>query len=194
MLETEERIIQAAVETFQKYGTHRTTMADVAKQAGLSRQTLYATFASKVELIDKTLQYVSRRCLDHAEKRLINCKNLEEQLDVYFDETIIRPFEWIQSSPEASDLWKTPPPLKRKTINTTMHEHVEFVARLFVPYAAFIGRTNQTPAQLAYFVVTIGPHIKFIAENREALDDLVKSLKISVLTLTGQIASQHPKS
>src|SRR5213594_149672 len=46
------RILQAARGCFSRYGVHRTSMTDVAKAAGVSRQTLYNTIAGRQELIE----------------------------------------------------------------------------------------------------------------------------------------------
>src|SRR5688500_9459394 len=46
------RVLQAARGCFSRYGVHRTSMTDVAKAAGVSRQTLYNTIAGRQELIE----------------------------------------------------------------------------------------------------------------------------------------------
>jgi len=46
------RILTAARECFRRYGVDRTSMADVAKSAGVSRQTLYNTIPGRDDLIE----------------------------------------------------------------------------------------------------------------------------------------------
>jgi AcrR family transcriptional regulator len=53
--ETLARILQAARECFARYGVQRTSMADVAKAAGVSRQTLYNTISGREELIESVV-------------------------------------------------------------------------------------------------------------------------------------------
>jgi AcrR family transcriptional regulator len=48
---TRARIVDAAFECAQKYGLGRTTMADVARESRLARQTVYRYFPSKHALI-----------------------------------------------------------------------------------------------------------------------------------------------
>lgn len=50
-----ERIIDAAVECFRKYGPQRTSMADIAEAAGVSRKTLYRHFEDRTTLIERIL-------------------------------------------------------------------------------------------------------------------------------------------
>ena len=44
-------IAAAAVQCFERFGVHRTSMRDVADQAGVSRQTVYRVFPSRSELL-----------------------------------------------------------------------------------------------------------------------------------------------
>jgi len=58
-------IARAAIACFKRYGVHRTSMADVAQEAGLARQTVYRLFATRSEL----LEYIAdQRILVMAEK------------------------------------------------------------------------------------------------------------------------------
>lgn len=58
-------IAQAAIRCFKRYGVHRTSMADVAQEASLARQTVYRFFATRSEL----LKYIAdQRMLVMAEK------------------------------------------------------------------------------------------------------------------------------
>jgi AcrR family transcriptional regulator len=45
------RIMQGAHECFQRYGIDKTTMEDIARQAGVARQTIYKHVASKDEIV-----------------------------------------------------------------------------------------------------------------------------------------------
>ena len=47
-----ERIIKVAKELFLKSGVENTKIDDVAKQAGMSKSTLYVYFKSKEEIVD----------------------------------------------------------------------------------------------------------------------------------------------
>lgn len=47
-----ETIARAAVECFERYGVHRTSMTDVAEAGRVSRQTLYRLFDSRPALLE----------------------------------------------------------------------------------------------------------------------------------------------
>jgi AcrR family transcriptional regulator len=46
-----ERIVAAALRCFERFGSKRTSLSDVADEAGLSRQSVYRAFESRSELI-----------------------------------------------------------------------------------------------------------------------------------------------
>lgn len=55
------RILDAANQRFQHWGIDRSTMEDVAKQAGVSRITVYRRFTTKEELVEQVIQREFRR-------------------------------------------------------------------------------------------------------------------------------------
>src|SRR5258707_8336224 len=52
-----EALLEAAVGVFARYGFRKTSMDEVARAAGVSRQGLYLQFANKEELFRKALQH-----------------------------------------------------------------------------------------------------------------------------------------
>ena len=51
--ELEERIVEAACACFERYGIAKTTIEDVARGAGVSRQTVYRHFSGKDDILDR---------------------------------------------------------------------------------------------------------------------------------------------
>ena len=54
-LTVEERLLDATLEVAADHGIRRLSVGDVAKRAGLSRQTLYKHFASRDDLVSRTV-------------------------------------------------------------------------------------------------------------------------------------------
>src|SRR4051812_13253696 len=61
---TQEQILDAALEAMTTFGLARLSLADVAKRAGLSRQTLYRYFRTKTDLLDAVVAREEQRFLD----------------------------------------------------------------------------------------------------------------------------------
>jgi AcrR family transcriptional regulator len=64
--ERREALLQAAIGVFFRYGLHKTSMDDVARAAGISRQGLYRHFSSKDELFGETVRFVVNDALHKA--------------------------------------------------------------------------------------------------------------------------------
>src|SRR5689334_14963481 len=65
-----QRVLEAALGVFLRYGFKKTSMDEVARAADLSRQGLYGHFASKEELFRATVQYALDAALSAASARL----------------------------------------------------------------------------------------------------------------------------
>jgi AcrR family transcriptional regulator len=69
-----EALLEAAVGVFARYGFRKTSMDEVARAAGVSRQGLYLLFADKEELFRKALVFKLARQLSTAVLALSNAK------------------------------------------------------------------------------------------------------------------------
>ncbi len=58
MNEVKERIKQKADELFRRYGIRSITMDEIANQLGISKKTIYHTFADKDELVDEVISKI----------------------------------------------------------------------------------------------------------------------------------------
>lgn len=66
VLETRERILEIATEQFARFGVRTITMEDIARQAGISKKTIYQEYADKRDLV----KAVFSRILEEDQKRL----------------------------------------------------------------------------------------------------------------------------
>ncbi len=184
LTETEARIVEAAIGIFIRYGAKKTTMADIAEAAGVSRQTVYASFGDKDGIIVACIRHVSEASLAAIRARLGSCGTLGERLDVYFGETVVKSFEMLQEAGDPEDLISGHNQAGKAAIREAHARQAALIAELLEPYADTIARSGQTPAQLARFVVTVAMGLKYGAGDRSALDELLQSLRRSVIALT----------
>src|SRR6476646_2661351 len=60
---TRDRIVAATLVSLARYGVAKTTLEDVAKEAGCARATVYRYFGGKQELLTTVMVHESRRVL-----------------------------------------------------------------------------------------------------------------------------------
>lgn len=73
-------VCEAAVRCFERYGPQRTSMADIAEEAGISRKTLYRIFDDRPALIEYILQQRMRALGGKLRKKLSRLKDFEKAL------------------------------------------------------------------------------------------------------------------
>ncbi len=190
MTATKQKIIDAAIRTFVRYGARKTAMADIASEAGVSRQTLYDTFGGKSELIVASIRRITDNNLQAVRDNLVGRTSLSTQLDAYFEGTVIKSFELLQTSGDAEDLVSGHNQAGRKEIERSHDKHHALVAELLRPHSRALAASSLTPDQLAHFVVTVVMGLKYSAKSRDDLDALLVTLKAAVLALLGGSASE----
>ena len=75
------RILDAAVAKFSAYGVARTSMADIAAAAGMSRPALYQHYSNKEEIFRSMMERVLTGAADRAIAALNRPGSFSEQLD-----------------------------------------------------------------------------------------------------------------
>ncbi|WP_421858634.1 TetR/AcrR family transcriptional regulator [Oricola sp.] len=183
--DTKKRIIDAAIQTFVRYGTRKAAMSDIASAARLSRQTIYDLFGSKEDLIRACIRAVTDRNLAQVQARLPEHGTLAEQLDIYFAETVAKGFELLQGAGDFEDLIAGHNEAGKDQIARSHARHEELVAGLLAPYAESLRASGLSVGQQAHFIVTVAMGLKYNAKNREDLDALLGALKLSCLSMTG---------
>jgi AcrR family transcriptional regulator len=79
-----DAILQAAERVFQRWGINKTTMEDIASEAGKGKSTLYYYYKSKEEIFDAVVIVEFQKILDKARKSTDELESAKEKLIKYF--------------------------------------------------------------------------------------------------------------
>ena len=101
---TRERILSAAVTLFGRYGFKRTSMEDIASEAGLSRAALYLQFRNKEDIFRDLARGLHEEGLLRAEAALEGEQSLSERLRAAVEAKTLRMIEIVYGSPHGSEL------------------------------------------------------------------------------------------
>ncbi|NYJ10996.1 AcrR family transcriptional regulator [Rhizobium leguminosarum] len=176
MKEREEAICEAAARMFIRYGVKRTGMNDIAREAGIARQTLYNLFPNKETVLSATIRLVLDRELRQAESELASCSDLRDQLGIVFDHLARRPYAMLHSTPNAADIVEGVSEESRKVIGEWRDNFRSVVERLLAPVNSNLILSGITPHQLADAVVNFASLSKYEARDHAHLDELLLSL------------------
>ena len=66
-----ERVVRAAYKCFERYGVERTSIEDIAREAGVTRPTVYRYFRGKIQIVDLISAEESRKVNAEVRKQLV---------------------------------------------------------------------------------------------------------------------------
>lgn len=189
MSETEEKLIHSAIRSFVRFGVRKTTMSDIAEEAGVSRQTLYTFFRSRDDILAASIRHASSKQLAAAMAKWDRLETLGDKLDAYFDEVVVAAYELIKNAPDAEYMITGYNEAGRAVIHEVHAERSEAIAEILAPYEKRIVGSGRSVAQLAHFIVVTAVGFKYLAESKNDLLDLLSSLKIAMLVTAGEASS-----
>ncbi len=99
------QVAQAAVGVFLRYGLARTTMGDIAKAAGLTRPTLYQSFADKNAVFAAVMAVMAAEMFGKLRGGLDDHADLEAKLRYACDVWGVGGLEVLLAHPNAEDMF-----------------------------------------------------------------------------------------
>jgi AcrR family transcriptional regulator len=97
-------ILDAALRVFGQYGFRRTSMDDIAREAGIGKGTIYLSFASKEEVFQALSQRLAQRMLAGAEAASRQPGTTADKLAAMHTAWFGTYADTIRRSPHAADL------------------------------------------------------------------------------------------
>ncbi|WP_420860543.1 TetR/AcrR family transcriptional regulator [Algirhabdus cladophorae] len=182
MTEVEQNILEAAIGVIARYGIRKTTMADIADTAGVSRQTLYTHYRNKDTVLIAAMHFVADKSERSFTERRIQVGTLGEVLDIYFEECVINYFHFIAQTPDAQDLLLGFTPAGKAASIEVSERKARLIADSLAPFEAQIQASGTTVISYARFFTTSASNAKFSVQSLDQLQDYLAALKISVLS------------
>lgn len=179
----EIKIAEAAIGIILRYGMARTTMNDVAREAGISRQTLYAIFASKEELLRATIRFLANRTVADIETDFARSSDLGERLDSVIHHTAVRSFELLCASPDADDIVSGFNSACKEELEEGSARYRLLIEQMLLPFGKNIEATGMSVPSLADFIQKSMLTIKHEAKDIAHVKALAKTLKVMVLNV-----------
>ena len=87
--EVKNSILEAAKRVFQKWGLNKTTMEDIAHEAGKGKSTLYYYYKSKDEIFETLAMMELNGCISKANSAVAELKTAKEMLRKYITVMLI---------------------------------------------------------------------------------------------------------
>lgn len=179
--EKERQILEAAYGVFYRYGFARTTMADLASAAGLSRPALYLVYPGKAEVFEAVVDWFVERTLEQIHATLDARWPLERQLLHVAELAVAQGYDILKSNPDAADLMS--PERHGPALQASFDRLQAFLAQLL---RAPVERAapGMTPDELARILMAAMKGFKIAAKDGAELRRLIATqVRVTVLAL-----------
>ena len=187
MNDKERNIVETAIGVISRYGVRRTTMSDIAAAAGISRQTLYSSYANKEEIFAAAIGYSTDRTMEALEADWSADGSIADKLDAYFQHCVVAYYDWLSQMPDAEDLVTGYNTIGKAEQEKAMRRKGEVLTSLLAPYESRLAEVGMTPEDLADMVLNASSNFKYVAKDREHLMKLIDSLRQAALSLIGEV-------
>lgn len=102
---TRSRILDAAATLFLSYGYKRTSVEDIASNAGVAKGTVYTHFSSKEEVFAGVSKRVCGEVIEQLEHIAGSESSIEEKLTQMSLRTVLYVWDFAHQAPHAPELW-----------------------------------------------------------------------------------------
>jgi AcrR family transcriptional regulator len=170
-------LLDAAVGVFARYGFRKTSMDEVARAAGVSRQGIYLQFANKEELFRRALEHTLSSQLNEAVAALSRPEHgLEQRLIAACDAWSGRFVGSLGS--DAADLMCASTSLAGATLTHYQARFEQAVARAIAdsPLDGFCAKAGLCPADLAHALHATARGLKQSSASR---DEFLKGMTVA---------------
>ena len=181
-----EKIVTEAKKVFLRYGFRRTTMADLAKAAQMSRPALYLVFPSKEDVFMAVVARALAEMLKEIRGGIPQFKTAGQKLAFAFEVWAVRPFEMVLASPDASDLFESSYELANDTWIRANADFEAIVAEVFKPLVREQSRVKLSAARIAEILCGATHGFKKKAGNGAELRRMLNDHQTLVLAGLGE--------
>ena len=178
-------LVNAAIRVFARYGVKRSTMADVASEAGVTRQTVYNCFSNKENLVRAVIRGFAQQQLVAIYAELADAQSVEAQLSIFLRHFFLTPQQMLQASPHADDILEGFNAFAHDEIEETSADAQRALAEVFEPHPSELAKLGLTPFELARLVHTSARGIKLKASSSADAEQMVRGLVRTVIAALG---------
>ena len=168
-------ILNAAAKVFFERGVRKAKFGDIAKEAGISRPTLYAAFEDKNAIMVATIHHVSEQFLQTIREQIADKVTVEDRLKLFTNIAIIEPYKLIQQSEDAADILSGHNDDGRKAIRQTLEQRSLFLYEILKPFAGDDLSEDELVAHCRTFVLS-SSGLKSTVSNDDELQNCLAVL------------------
>ena len=147
-------ILDAAARVFFERGVGKAKFGDIAKEAGISRPTLYAAFEDKNAIMVATIHHVSEQFLETIKEQIADKVTAKDRLALFTNIAVIEPYKLIQKSEDAADILSGHNDDGRKAMRETLELKSIFLKEILTPFFSKTHKDDEILEHCRTFVLS----------------------------------------
>jgi len=177
-----EKVLEAALGVFLRYGYKRVTMNDIAEAARISRPALYLVFESKEDIFKSVYEHWVKGTLVEIESKIGRLKTPEEKLRAAFELWTVRPFERMRASREAAELLESTFGFAQDSVDQGYRAFEKSILPILKSHAKFQSAKTRVSAEKTARILSGSVRgFKIVAKDVPEIRLLIKELLILLL-------------
>ncbi|MCY3674756.1 MAG: helix-turn-helix domain containing protein [Paracoccaceae bacterium] len=183
MNERNVKIVETAVRLFAQYSVAKTSMAEIAAEAGVARQTVYNSFENKEDLIFAALLHYAGSTKNNIEQDCKGFTELGPRLDVLFKHMAVVPFEAMQKFPHLDEIMIIADNLSEERKAMIKNTYKDAIRHVLLPFESRIRNFKIEPESLYDLMKAMLTQIKREAKDEENLRQLFEPIRLLLINL-----------
>lgn len=184
MDERERKIACAGLAVIARYGVRKVKVDDVAREAGVSRQTIYNTFPNRQAILAAIVRRHWESKWEAIDAACVGVANLPDKLDILLQKMVIEPWETMQVMPHAEDLELELVSNLRDDVMPVQTDSVRYLENFFSPYEGALASRGLTAHGLADFIHRSVFGLQLSTTTRDQVEMLVTTMKALLQCVT----------
>ncbi len=173
----------AARTLFGRYGFAKTTISDIANEAGVARQTVYNAFKSKDDILRAVVREMGKESLAAVEAEWRTLHTLEEKLAAF---QRIGPLSWfkeVRAAPDWGDILDGVTRNAAGELAETEREWVALLEKMLAEHAPNAFGTSPSVRELAEFFYSTSKNAKYGVDDPEDMSKRLATILSATLAL-----------
>lgn len=183
MVEKNELIVEAAARMFARYGFAKTTIGDIATEAGVARQTVYNAFSGKDGILRAVVRHHGQKTYDGVISAWADATTVAEKLTIFQEQGPIAWFEAVRAAPDWAALIDGMHKAATEEIKVLDAQWIAALDRMLEGHD--VATTDDGPSlrEVAEFFYTTSLNAKYGAADLEALRRRLATIRTATLAL-----------
>lgn len=173
----------AARTLFGRYGFAKTTISDIANEAGVARQTVYNAFNSKDDILRAVVREMGKESLAAVEAEWENLHTLEEKLAAFQRIGPLSWFEEVRAAPDWGDILEGVTKKAAAELAESEREWVALLETLSSENCSNASGASPSVREVAEFFYSASKNAKYGVDDPEDMKKRLATILKATLAL-----------